>query len=90
MAHLTYTYDTGAISHYALKKVEGRCNVKEDRTTLIGVMCRFCEHYCGLAPGQKYVICAYHEKDDEGEDVREIRYKINERLTHDALCAFYD
>ena len=89
MGHLTYTYDSGRISHYSLKKVEGSCHRDPDRTVLIGVMCKFCPHHCGMK--DRFIICDWegYQKDDESEDVdvREIRHKINERLEYNALCA---
>lgn len=83
---LTYTYDTGHISHFALKKVEGSCHRDEDHTALIGVYCKiYCPFYAGMK--DNFIICEYHKKDDPDPEVNEARYKICESLERDALRA---
>lgn len=93
---LTYTYDSGAISHYAIKKAENSCHEDKDRTRLIGVMCKGCKHYLGIRKEYDedinphyYVLCEWHEKDDEDDTgmIRELRGKIYENIQHNALCA---
>lgn len=80
---ITYTYDTGQISHFALKKVEGSCHRDENHTVLIGVFCKHCPHYNGMH--DRYVICDYHDKDDEGAS--KARDEIYDTITRNALCA---
>lgn len=84
---LTYTYDTGQVSHFALKRVEGDCHVDKDRTTLIGVFCRHCKYYAGIEDNL-YVICEYHKEDDPGASY--YRNKIVDNLIDNALKAYYD
>ena len=83
---LTYTYENGQISHFALKKVDGDCDINPDRTTLVGVFCKQCSHYLGMH-GWKFVICEHHEKDDPDPEASDARHKICERIRHNALCA---
>ena len=90
MASITYTYSNGHISHFSLKKVEGSCHRDPDRTVLIGVMCKFCPHYCNRIEG-RYVLCDWegyqHDDDKDSTEVHDIRRKIYDRIEHDALCA---
>ncbi len=83
---LTYTYENGQISHFALKKVDGSCDIDPDRTTLVGVFCKQCPHYLGIHVW-KFVICEHHKKDDPDPEASDARHKIYERIRHNALCA---
>lgn len=80
---LIYYYNDCSTSHYALKRVDGTCDKDPDRTVLIGVFCKTCPHYCGIK--NNFVICEFHEKDDEGAS--ETRSEVYENLQHEALCA---
>ena len=46
---MTYNYDTGSISKFALKRVNNSCHKDESRTRMIGVMCKSCPFYDGTA-----------------------------------------
>ena len=83
---LTYTYDNGRISQYALKRVDTSCHRNENRTVLIGVFCKQCPFYAGIQ--DDYVICEHYKEDDPGAS--KTRSKINDRLKYLALCSYYD
>lgn len=99
---MTYTYDTRAVSKYALKLVEHACHKDPNRTRLVGVMCKSCPFYEGMASkfidshidrnydsyaATRYVVCNGYEKDDEGPDVGRIRSAIYSTLEDRALKA---
>lgn len=101
---LIYTYSTGQITRdFHLKKAEGVCQREQNRTVLIGVMCRTCPYYGGyvdwwgrgerefvlnLDRHEKLVMCKFHQEDDPGlEDVISDMYT---RLEDDAITHYYD
>lgn len=80
---LSYTYSNGAISHYVLKRVWGSCGVDNNKTTLIGVMCRQCKHCLGTYGN--YILCDYHKQDDDPEITGAMRAEIYEIIRDEAL-----
>lgn len=98
---MTYTYSNRQVSNYALKRVEGSCHKDPNHTRMVGIMCKSCPFYEGMASkfvmrklgyrtpeeADKYVVCNGFEKDDEGPNVSEIRESIYERIEYAALCA---
>lgn len=79
-----YTYTTGNISHFAVKKVGRKCKSKP----LIGVLCKTCKDYCGMVD-EKYVLCSNPCESDyeDNEDVRDIHSKVYNNLKDNALRA---
>lgn len=87
---ITYTYDSGHISHFTLKMVEGDCKVNPERTTLVGVFCQTCEFYNGIktsADGKKYVICTNPLNKEDDPESSDLRHKIYQEIENRALCA---
>lgn len=87
---ITYTYDTGQISHFTLRRVEGDCKINPERTTLVGVFCQTCEFYNGIRTsdeGKKFVVCTNPENKDDDADSRWLRHKICEEIHINALRA---
>lgn len=77
---ISYDYTTGQLSHFALVKVDGRCNVKP----LVGVFCRTCGHYLG-SKGD-FIICGNpNKRDDEGAG--QIRNEIYNHMRDAAFRA---
>ena len=80
---ITYNYKDGSLSHFALKKMEGNCDVNPSRSTLVGVFCHSCPHFLGSRG--KFVVCAHHQKDDEGAS--ETRNALYDEIRQRALSA---
>lgn len=81
---ISYDYSTRSLSHFALKKIDGACKKNDSRTTLIGVFCKGCSHYCGTKGG--FIICDHPDHRDDA-DADNARKELHEQIEHRALCA---
>lgn len=80
---ITYNYENGAISHFALKRVENVCTANPAHSVLIGVMCRTCPHYHGSRG--RFIVCIFNDRDDDGAG--DTRHELYEEIKNRALCA---
>ena len=75
---LTYTYKTGKITPFALRKADLQCD-KNGKSIPVGVFCKQCPHYEGMKAN--FVICSHPEaKDDDDITVRQYRSEICQLL----------
>ena len=90
---ITYSYENGQISHFALKKADHDCGLM-GRTIPVGVFCKSCPHFEGLKAKtdwdtlttRHYVICSHKDnKDDDG--MGDIRHEMYKGIENRALCA---
>lgn len=83
----SYDYQTGQVRlDFSFKKIEGSCKKDNERTRLIGVYCKSCEHYKGQR--DNYVFCSFHSKDDEGASG--LRKRMSDYLRNEAYKALYN
>ena len=95
---MTYNYDTGKITRdFIFKKIDNLCRVDENKSTLIGVMCKTCPFYKGERMesfDKGFVLCGNIKGDDPfAEDdpgCSKIRSEMYERFRNDAICHYYD
>ena len=92
MAEIIYTYSTGTISHYAVKKVDDDCRLLDkDKTISCGVFCKSCKHFHSICRFGvcNYVLCT-HPQAVDSSDVEGIREEINSGLRQEAIAHYYD
>lgn len=93
---LTYEYATGRITRdFHFKKADTVCHIDQDRTVLIGVMCRTCPFYAGqkahYSPAydrMDLVMCKFHKEDDPG--LSEIVSDMYAVFEQEAITHIYD
>lgn len=85
---ITYTYDTGEISHFSAIRIESDCKINPERTVNVGVFCRSCDYYHGIRG--KYVICSHPQNENYGPGATEVHSEIVEEIREKAITHFYD
>ena len=88
MADIIYTYATGQISHYAVKRVDDDCRLLDkDKTISCGVFCKSCKYFHSIY--RRYVLCT-HPQAVDSNDVEAVREEINSGLRQEAIAHYYD
>ena len=98
MASITYTYDTGQISHFAVIQADSDCNVDKNRTINVGVFCAGCKFRHSIKAWRSkeddilrhYVFCTHPKNKDKGTATQEVRSWFVDKLEEEAMTAFYE
>ena len=89
MSTITYNFENGHMSHFAVKKVDTDCHVNPERSTDVGVFCRECPHFHGFYKGN-FIICTHPDSKNSGKDADKVHSELYEEIRKRAFTHLYE